>query len=102
MIAHGEVFESWASANAPEQHAEKILANGCHIDVRARQSPSGKIEVFFGTYKPDGKLIKESIKVRESIASLKDGVEFGIDEATRYAGGGGGASLDNHHQATPI
>ena len=102
MIAHGEVFESWASAAAPEQHAEKILDNGCHIDVRARKLADGKIAVFFGTYKPDGRLIKESIKVREGITSLKDGVEFGVDEAKRHAGGGGGASLDDHHQATPI
>jgi len=109
MITHGETYETWAKesphedAGGEELVAEQTVKNGCLIHVRARKVKTKEyIEVFFGVYKPDGAIIKEARKVRENITSARDGLDFGIDEAKRYAGGGGGASLDDHHQATPV
>ena len=108
QLKHGEVFSQWDRPVTHEDHAsdeeryEETLKNGCHIMVRARKVDANKIAVFFGTYRPDGSLIKEMVKIREGITCAKDGMDFGKDEAKRYAGGGGGAPADNHHQATPI
>lgn len=107
-----ELFKEWDRAPTHEDYAHEgyvdtenkfpqRLNNGCYIWVRARRINDKVVEVFFGVYRADGKVIKEIIKQRENV-SCKDAVAFGIDEATRYAGGGGGAPVDNHHQATPI
>lgn len=107
-LAHGNVFKDWERPPTHEdfsddqQRFEKTLENGCHIVVRARVVDKKKIAVFFGTYRADGVMIKEMVKIREGITCAKDGLQFGIDEATRYAAGGGGAPLDNHHQKTAI
>ncbi|WP_296252648.1 hypothetical protein [Pseudomonas sp. UBA4194] len=107
-----ELFKEWDNKLTHEDYAHEHyvdtdnhwpqkLNNGCYIWVRARQLNEKVVEVFFGAYRADGKVIKEKIKQRENV-SCKDAIAFGKDEATRYAGGGGGAPADNHHQATPI
>lgn len=111
-LATSELFTEWDRAPTHEDYAHEnyvdtentwpqTLDNGCHIWVRARKINDKVVEVFFGAYRPDGAVIKEMVKKRENV-SCKDAVAFGKDEAKRYAGGGGGAPVDNHHQATPI
>jgi hypothetical protein len=107
-LEHGDVFSQWERPPSHEDHSDdearhaETLKNGCHIVVRARKIDKEKVAVFFGTYKADAGLIKEQVKVREGLTCAKDALDFGKDEAKRYAGGGGGAPADNHHQATPI
>jgi len=99
-------FEEWDKSSKDfldeQVRHEETLKNGCHIVVRARKIAEDKVSVFFGTYGPDGRVIKEQTEIRDGLTCAKDALDFAADKAKRHAGGGAGAPDDNHHQATPI
>ncbi|MDB6052021.1 MAG: hypothetical protein JWR17_4767 [Pseudomonas sp.] len=91
MQVRGKVFNDWMAAAAPEETYSQSLENGCCIDVRAREVPSGDIQLLVCVYAKDGTACYEHVSALDGNQwTVQDALSKGEDQAERIAGGEGG------------
>jgi hypothetical protein len=91
MQVRGKIYEDWAATEADEEVHGEGLENGCFIDVRARETPLGSVQVLVCVYASDGSAVYEHVSTLETKEwTIHDALQRGVDQAERIAGGEAG------------
>jgi hypothetical protein len=101
MFNHGATYKRWAEKNMEDECYTQIVENGCHVEVRARETEQGDIEILIGVYGTDGEPVAERIQTASGREwTIEDALKRGVDQAERIAGGESGrlpcADADKH------
>ncbi|WP_221775391.1 MULTISPECIES: hypothetical protein [unclassified Pseudomonas] len=87
----GKVYAAWKTQSLPEASHERMLDNGCQMDVRARELPGGDVELLVCVYTAQGQCVAErSSRLPGSEWCLEHALRRGVDQAQRIAGGESG------------
>lgn len=54
MRHRGEVFWTWADPGLQHHSHEEVLEDGARLDIQARLSRTGDVQLFIGIYEPSG------------------------------------------------
>jgi hypothetical protein len=91
MFIRGNAYKTWAQNTTADECYTLVVENGCHIEVRARETTSGDIEMLVCVYGTDGEMVTERIKTLPGREwTVQDALKRGIDQAERLAGGESG------------
>ncbi|OBZ20180.1 hypothetical protein BS643_22665 [Pseudomonas protegens] len=90
-MKRGNVYTAWKAQALPEVSHERILDNGCGVDVRARETPAGDVDLLICVYTAQGQCVAERLTHLPGAEwCLEHALRRGVDQALRIAGGESG------------
>jgi len=91
MFIRGDTYKKWTAHEAKDECYTQVVENGCHVEVRARETKQGDIEMFLSVYGTDGIPVIERIQTLPGAEwTVQDALKRGVDQAERIAGGESG------------
>jgi hypothetical protein len=91
MFIRGDTYKKWTAHEAKDECYTQVVENGCHVEVRARETKQGDIERFLSVYGTDGTPVIERIQTLPGAEwTVQDALKRGVDQAERIAGGESG------------